>query len=110
MGVLRKRTNLILAVGLITNIFCNVYFDITDNSNIWFLGNAIALFCYSTTLYLIKPNIITSIILGAVTQQLIDELINDPTKNTIYEYIGFIVFVVLMIYGKNKRNIKGDGQ
>ena len=101
----RSLSNIILAIGFITNVSCNIHYDLYDNGNgnVWFFGNSFAFFCYAYALYRLLPNLITSIILGAVTQQFLDELINDPTKNPLIEYLGFILLISILYYNVRRK-------
>ena len=70
----RTQNRTIIIIGFITNVACNIYYDLYDVGDAWFFGNSFAFVCYSFVLYRLMPSFITSVLLAATSQSLIDEL------------------------------------
>lgn len=105
----KRNLNIILVLGLIVNIGCHIYHDVTGNSDVWFFGNAFTFFLLAIVIYNFIQNIITQIYLALTFQQLIDELINTPIDNPTVEYIGFIILLIVLIFKKYRSYKKNKG-
>lgn len=98
----------IIAFGCVFFVACNIYYDVTGYGDVWFLGNNVAIFCYVLVNYRKIPGFITSVVLALASQQLIDEIFNDPTKSNAIEYIGAVILIIILYWRSKKIKVKND--
>ena len=91
-----KHVNYIILLGGITNVICNVFYDIWQIPGIWYYGNSFAFVCYSYALNKIIKSTVTMLIFALCVSQLIDELIGTPTEIEVVEYVSFFLMLVYL--------------
>ena len=97
-----KKISSILALGLVSNIICNVVYDLVQISGIWYKGNAFAFVCYAFVLFKVLKSNLSKIILALCISQLADEFFGSPHKLDPVEYLAALGVIVYFIFQKKK--------
>lgn len=102
----------IVLIGIIQFIICNMVYDLIGNDKIWFTSMALLLFLVSYGYHLINPSLASNVFMFFTFNQLWEELFGDPLLTSFAEYLGALIFLVIIsiqhIYKHYARVTHGD--
>lgn len=97
-----KKLSYVILLGGLTNVFCNVFYDIYQVPGVWYYGNSFAFVCYSYVLNKVINSFATLLIFALCFSQFIDEVLGSPTEINLIEYVSFLGMVIYLKLKKYK--------